>query len=161
MRLVLRTQRRRGLGCPTPRSQKEPPIRCTLNKSVDHHPICMRPTERHLLTAPQVPFTDTFGSFRMAQKTLVRPIGLVLNAARTQPFVRPFSTVLDSPIDPRTQQVTPPTTRKSSVFEDAVGAAGPRINWTREEITEVYNTPLIKLTYAAVCLSTSYLGRPF
>lgn len=87
----------------------------------------------------------------MAQRTLVRPIGLALNSARAQQFVRPFSTVLDTPIDPKTQQVAPPT-RKSSVFEDAVNAAGPRTNWTREEIAEVYNTPLIRLTYAAVCL---------
>ncbi|KZM25944.1 Biotin synthase [Ascochyta rabiei] len=84
----------------------------------------------------------------MAQRILVRPIGLGLSSARTQQFVRPFSTVLDTPIDSETQQVTPPT-RKSSVFEDAVRAAGPRTNWTREEIAEVYNTPLIKLTYAA------------
>ncbi|KAF9694322.1 hypothetical protein EKO04_007406 [Ascochyta lentis] len=84
----------------------------------------------------------------MAQRTLVRPIGFALSSVRTQQFVRPFSTVLDTPIDPKTQQVTPPT-RKSSVFEDALNAAGPRNNWTREEIAEVYNTPLIKLTYAA------------
>lgn len=86
----------------------------------------------------------------MAQRTLVRPIGLVLKSARTQQFVRPFSTVLDAPVDPKTQQVTPPTGRKSSVYEDALKATGPRTNWTREEITEIYNTPLIRLTHAAV-----------
>ena len=91
----------------------------------------------------------------MAQRTLVRPIGFALNSARTQQFFRPFSTVLDTPINPQTQQVTPQIGRKSSVFENAVNAAGPRNNWTREEITEVYNTPLIKLTYAAVCFDFS------
>jgi biotin synthase len=56
---------------------------------------------------------------------------------------------LDTPIDPQTQRATPPAARKSSVFEDAVNATGTRTNWTREEIAEIYNTPLIKLTYAA------------
>ncbi|KAJ4410877.1 biotin synthase [Didymella pomorum] len=85
----------------------------------------------------------------MAQRTLVRPIGFALSSARTQRFVRPFSTVLDTPIDPQTQQATPPAVRKSSVFEEAVNATGTRTNWTREEIAEIYNTPLIRLTYAA------------
>lgn len=88
----------------------------------------------------------------MAQRTLMRPIGLVMTTARTQRCVRPFSTVLDAPVDPKTQQVTPPTGRKSSVYEDAVNATGPRTNWTREEIAEIYNTPLIRLTHAAVCI---------
>jgi biotin synthase len=96
----------------------------------------------------------------MAQRQLVRPIGLALNSARTHQFVRPFSTVLDAPVDPKTQQITPPTGRKGSVFEDALHAAGPRNNWTREEIAEVYNTPLIKLTYAAVSLNLINHGTP-
>jgi len=86
----------------------------------------------------------------MAQRTLLRPIGRVLSSAHTTQFGRPFSTVLDTPIDPKTQKVTPPAIRKSSVYEDAVNATGPRTNWTREEISEIYNTPLIRLTYAAV-----------
>lgn len=97
----------------------------------------------------------------MAQRTLVRPIGLALNSARIQQFVRPFSTVLDTPIDPKTQQATPPTARKSSVFEDAVSATGTRTNWTKEEIAEIYNTSLIKLTYAAVCLHINHPKTQF
>lgn len=91
----------------------------------------------------------------MAQRTLVRPIGLFLSAARTHQYVRPFSTVLDTPIDPQTQQAVQPAARKSSVFEDAVKATGTRTNWTKEEIAEIYNTPLIKLTHAAVSLNYS------
>jgi biotin synthase len=97
----------------------------------------------------------------MAQRTLVRPFGLALSSARAQHFVRPFSTVLDTPIDPQTQRATPPAVRKSSVFEDAVNATETRTNWTREEIAEIYNTPLIKLTYAAVCLEAYQLGIVF
>lgn len=97
----------------------------------------------------------------MAQRTLVRPVGLALSSARTQRFVRPFSTVLDTPIDPNIQQAAPPTARKSSVFEDAVNATGTRTNWTREEIAEIYNTPLIRLTYAAVRLNSRQPKTPF
>ena len=91
----------------------------------------------------------------MAQRTLARPIGLALSSARTHCLFRSFSTVLDTPIDPKTQQFTPLTDQKSSVFENAVNATGTRTSWTKEEIAEIYNTPLIRLTYAAVCM------RPF
>ena len=91
----------------------------------------------------------------MAQRTLVRPFGLALSSARTHRLGRSFSTVLDTPIDPQTQQFTPPTGQKSSVFENAVKATGTRTNWTKEEIAEIYNTPLIRLTYAAVCICPS------
>lgn len=83
----------------------------------------------------------------MAQRMLLRPTGLLL-ARRPQYAYRSFSTVLDTPIDPRTQQATPPA-RLTSVFEDALNASGPRTNWTKEEISEVYNTSLIDLTFAA------------
>lgn len=91
----------------------------------------------------------------MAQRLLARPIGSALNSARPYQLVRSFSTVLDTPIDPQTQKVTPPGPRKPSVFEDAVNATGTRTNWTKEEIAEIYNTPLIRLTYAAVCTNTA------
>ncbi|KAF2129584.1 biotin synthase [Dothidotthia symphoricarpi CBS 119687] len=84
----------------------------------------------------------------MAQRLLKRPIGLLFVPVRTQYLSRSFSTVLDTPVDPSTQQITPPTSQRS-VFQDALQAAGPRTNWTREEIAEVYNTSLIELTYAA------------
>ena len=35
-------------------------------------------------------------------------------------------------------------------LQDAVQAAGPRTNWTREEISSLYNSPLMELSYAAV-----------
>ncbi|KAH7398207.1 hypothetical protein BKA66DRAFT_556479 [Pyrenochaeta sp. MPI-SDFR-AT-0127] len=80
----------------------------------------------------------------MALRASIRPIGFRCISTRT----RPFSTVIDAPVDPKTQQITPPTGRRS-VFEDAVHAVGPRTNWTKEEISEVYNTSLIELTYAS------------
>lgn len=85
----------------------------------------------------------------MAQNFLLRPVGLTL-VRRQQYAYRSSSTVLDTPIDPTTQQSTPHT-RIASVFEDALNASGPRTSWTKEEISELYNTSLIDLTYAAVC----------
>jgi hypothetical protein len=82
----------------------------------------------------------------MAQRMLLRPAGSVF-VPRTLPISRSFSTVLDTPVDPATQQIR----RIRSVFKDALDAKAPRTNWTKEEITEVYNTSLIDLTYASVC----------
>jgi biotin synthase len=42
------------------------------------------------------------------------------------------------------------TTPQSSVFENALAADTPRNTWTKEEIKEVYDTPLMKLAFAAV-----------
>lgn len=98
-------------------------------------------------------FVKRSRGFKMSYRTLSRPIGFALNSARTPAFVRPFSTVLDTPVDPSSQRATPPT-RKASVFEDALHAAAPRTNWTKEEIAQVYNTPLIELTHASVCSSS-------
>jgi len=36
------------------------------------------------------------------------------------------------------------------VFEQAVNAAGPRNNWTKEEISQIHQTPLMELAFAAV-----------
>jgi hypothetical protein len=35
-------------------------------------------------------------------------------------------------------------------LHDALNATGARTNWTKEEISDIYNTPLIELQYAAV-----------
>jgi len=37
-----------------------------------------------------------------------------------------------------------------TAFENALNATGPRNTWTREEIKEIYETPLMKLAFAAV-----------
>lgn len=56
----------------------------------------------------------------------------------------------------------PPVAAGSSVFKDAVNAKAPRTNWTREEISEIYNQPLMELAFAAVCFSLdSYQYRNF
>jgi biotin synthase len=42
------------------------------------------------------------------------------------------------------------TTPQLSVFDSAVAADTPRNTWTKDEIKEIYETPLMKLAFAAV-----------
>jgi hypothetical protein len=46
-----------------------------------------------------------------------------------------------------------------SAFENALEASAPRNNWTKEEIKEIYDTPLMKLAYAAVCVNASHINK--
>jgi hypothetical protein len=92
-------------------------------------------------------------TFAMAQRVFLRTgRGLALTPRSLQ-ITRPFSTVLDTLVDPGTQQLRS-VARTGSVFENALNASAPRTNWTKEEISEVYNTSLIDLTYASVCQAT-------
>ena len=43
----------------------------------------------------------------------------------------------------------PPSHYSSSVFQQAVDAAGPRNTWTKEEISDVHQKPLMELAFAA------------
>jgi biotin synthase len=86
----------------------------------------------------------------MAQRVLLRASGLRASPVRAHCFfIRPFSTVLDTPVDPGTQQLRT-VKRQTSVFENALNAKAPRTDWTKDEIAEIYNTSLIDLTYASV-----------
>lgn len=40
--------------------------------------------------------------------------------------------------------------RIPSALTEATAATAPRTNWTREEVSQIYNTPLNELTYASV-----------
>jgi biotin synthase len=87
----------------------------------------------------------------MAQRILARPTGFVI-AARKSHYSRKFSTVVDGPVSFKNERISSSTTQSSSsVFQNALDATGPRTSWTKEEISEVYNTSLIDLTYASVC----------
>lgn len=56
---------------------------------------------------------------------------------------RTYGTVTEAP-----SITTPPSS--SSPLEDALSATGLRNNWTKDEIRQIYETPLMKLAYAAV-----------
>lgn len=44
-------------------------------------------------------------------------------------------------------------------LQEATAATVPRTTWTREEVQQIYETPLNQLTYAAVCGYFSKLSR--
>lgn len=46
--------------------------------------------------------------------------------------------------------VPPPPQQTSSVLEQAANAATPRNNWTKDEVTQIHQTPLMELAFAAV-----------
>jgi biotin synthase len=70
----------------------------------------------------------------------------LLQDSKPQSLVRKYGTVSAAPA----QAVTTPP---SSTFENALAASGPRNNWTRGEIKEIYDTPLMKLAFASVSVS--------
>jgi biotin synthase len=72
-------------------------------------------------------------------KSAVRAL---LQESKPQAIARKYGTV--SGVSPQL------STPQSSVFENALAAEGPRNNWTREEIKEIYDTPLMRLAFAAV-----------
>lgn len=49
--------------------------------------------------------------------------------------------------------------RVPGILVEATNATTPRITWTREEVSQIYNTPLNQLTYASVS-SQSYGIHP-
>ncbi|KAK5122318.1 hypothetical protein LTR85_004229 [Meristemomyces frigidus] len=62
--------------------------------------------------------------------------------------VRSFSTpVNDTFAVPSNVPPPPPETLSSSILRDAVYARGPRYDWTRDEIRELYNMPLMELAF--------------
>lgn len=98
--------------------------------------------------SPSRPVLHPYSSNTMAHRALLRPVGrtpsAVLSCSRHH-FAR-FSTVIDgNPLTPPA-----PSNVASDVFNEAVQATSPRTTWTKEQIAEIYNTPLINLTYGAV-----------
>lgn len=76
-------------------------------------------------------------------------VSLVLarSAIRSFPTLRrSLSTVHDIPL-PTSKGITSP-----SLLQDAVAANAPRTTWSRDEIKEIYETPLHQLTYASATL---------
>ncbi|KAF7846015.1 hypothetical protein BT93_L5593 [Corymbia citriodora subsp. variegata] len=71
-------------------------------------------------------------------------------AVRQLTHTRPYSIVHDVPRVSSTMPHTkPPPPQPQSTFERAVNATDARFDWTKEEISSVYQTPLMELAYAA------------
>lgn len=78
-------------------------------------------------------------------------VGVRLQPASRQYLVRSFSSVRDVVPNPISAPPPPAAHIKSGkALNNALQANAPRNNWTKEEISEIYNTPLIELQYAAV-----------
>ena len=50
-----------------------------------------------------------------------------------------------------------PFPRTGNVLQDALKATAPRHNWSKDEIREIYKTPLMELAHQAVCTRTALL----
>jgi hypothetical protein len=77
----------------------------------------------------------------------------LLQHAGSRSVLRQYGTISEIPTQ---LNATPP-----SVFQNALDASAPRTNWTREEIREIYDTPLMQLAFAAVCLRNAILNVAF
>lgn len=76
--------------------------------------------------------------------------------ARSAGAIRSYSTVHDLPHTSSSfaQPPTPPTAAdNTSVFQKALNATAPRNDWTKEQISEIHQTPLMELAFSAVCSS--------
>ncbi|KIV77519.1 biotin synthase [Exophiala sideris] len=72
-------------------------------------------------------------------------------SARKVHAVRYYSIVHDVPRGGPSlgQAPPPPQAQGQSVFDQAVNALGPRNNWTKEEISQIHQKPLMELAFAA------------
>jgi biotin synthase len=66
-------------------------------------------------------------------------------------YVRSYSSVVDHQLPLTPISGSPPKIASGNAVQEALAANGVRQNWTREEISEIYNTSLYELQYAAVC----------
>lgn len=76
---------------------------------------------------------------------------------------RCYSTVHDVPQNASALSQSPlptPPQRTSSLLDQAASATGPRSNWTKDEITEIHQTPLMELAFAAVCDRSDPIHNP-
>ena len=67
-----------------------------------------------------------------------------------------FSTVMDeTPIMPSGSPLGASIIGNGSALQSAANARGPRQNWSRDEIRDIYNTPLMELAFTSVRLRLS------
>lgn len=65
--------------------------------------------------------------------------------------IRAFSTPVNDSFAPISTTPPPAPEAQGAVWR-AVNARAPRYDWTKDEIRELYNTPLMELAHQAVCL---------
>jgi len=68
--------------------------------------------------------------------------------------IRSFSTPVNDTFAVPSNVPPPPEPLSSSVLREAVYATAPRYDWTKDEIRELYNTPLMELAFQSVSPTT-------
>lgn len=134
------------------------PTPCLHSTSHQSTPHSVAPKLNHFL-----PSFLAFHSPRLLQpvRATMKATRFGQSLARSTTTIRSYSTVHDLP-HASSSFVHPPTAptaaENTSVFQRAINATAPRNDWTKEQISEIHQTPLMELAFAAVC-SSSALGR--
>lgn len=63
----------------------------------------------------------------------------------------------DGRATPSPSSVADELPRLGRVLGEALKATAPRSDWTKDEIREVYNTPLLDLVHYSVCIYSTFL----
>lgn len=99
-----------------------------------------------LTSAPQ---PGTAMALKPVPRTALQSL-LRLHTASVQPTRRAFSTVIDERID----RVSPPlgsaAPTANAALEQAVNARDTRTSWSKGEISDIYNSPLMELAFKSV-----------
>jgi biotin synthase len=77
----------------------------------------------------------------MSTRQAVRSLRQITNG-------RPFSTVVDDRM--AMAAGSSPLPRTGNVLQDAMRQTGPRHDWSKDEIREIYKTPLMELAHQSV-----------
>ena len=100
------------------------------------------------------PSTELTTQLKMRSRyspVLKRSLGAALQDGKAR-WTRRYGTVAETP-----SLTTPP----SPVLDEALNATSLRNTWTKDEIRQIYETPLMKLAYAAVSLFHTLHCYPF
>ncbi|EQL38468.1 biotin synthase [Blastomyces dermatitidis ER-3] len=77
---------------------------------------------------------------------IIRMASIRVSPAGARSFLRLFTPITQTRA---ATSISPAAASTSTVLQDAIAAEAPRINWTRDEIRQIYETPLHQLTHAA------------
>ena len=83
---------------------------------------------------------------------MVRPAISKRAALSVQQLAQPTRRQFSTPVDDRLSSIagTSPLQRAVNPLHNAVNATTPRYDWTKDEIRQIYNTPLMELAHQAV-----------
>lgn len=83
-------------------------------------------------------------------RTAIQSLFRFSTTATTTHTRRTFSTVVDETLTPVSPPMGAAAPTPASTLETALSARDARTSWSKEEISEIYNTPLMELAFKAV-----------